>query len=232
MSSSSRARRILPVASDEEDLFVVGGGPAAALPATGPVATASGLLEAAERHVAVVLAQAEERARALLAAAEAELAEARQAGYAAGLLDGRQEALAEFESLLALVRAAAAEGKQIRDAIADQSAAVVARASALATRRLVGEYYEAEPERTAFACAEAVRAAAGQEILAVRVAPGLVAAVQAHLGEAASYLRPDEAVQVGGCLVDLRHGTLDATLDARLRLMETALGQAGGEPAA
>lgn len=232
MSSSSKARRIIAAADDEEDLFVVGEGRGAVLPAPAPVTTASGLLHAAERRAAAIVVEAEERARAVAAFADAQLAEARQAGYAAGLLAGRQDALAEFEDLLALVRAAAVEGKQIRDAVADQAAAVVARAAALATRRIVGEYYEADPERTALACAEAIRAAAGQEILAVRVAPGLAAAVQAHLLDAAAYVRPDEAIDLGGCVVDLRHGTLDATLDSRLRLMEIALGQAGGETAA
>jgi flagellar biosynthesis/type III secretory pathway protein FliH len=42
-------------------------------------------------------------------------------------------------------------------------------------------------------------------------------------------VRPDDAVEAGGCIIDLRNGTIDATLDARLSLMELALREAGGE---
>jgi flagellar biosynthesis/type III secretory pathway protein FliH len=35
-------------------------------------------------------------------------------------------------------------------------------------------------------------------------------------------------VAIGGCLVDVRDGLIDATVDARLDLMELALSAAGG----
>jgi flagellar biosynthesis/type III secretory pathway protein FliH len=33
---------------------------------------------------------------------------------------------------------------------------------------------------------------------------------------------------MGGCLIDVRNGTIDASLDTRLSLMELALRDAGG----
>jgi flagellar biosynthesis/type III secretory pathway protein FliH len=61
------------------------------------------------------------------------------------------------------------------------------------------------------------------------VHPGLVQAVEASLTEAAGYVKPDDAIEAGGCIVDLRNGTIDATLDTRLSLMDLALREAGGE---
>jgi flagellar biosynthesis/type III secretory pathway protein FliH len=56
----------------------------------------------------------------------------------------------------------------------------------------------------------------------------MVESIQAWLADAARYVRPDEGVAIGGCIIDLRNGTLDASLDARLSLMDLALGEAAG----
>jgi flagellar biosynthesis/type III secretory pathway protein FliH len=232
MSSSHKAGRVIRAARSEDDVFVLGE-TVRSVPAPAAIATATEVLAAAERQAADILALARSEADTLVANAQAEAATiettARETGYREGFAAGRQAALAELEQCLALARQAASEGKAIRDSVAEQSAAVVARATALATRRIVGEYYEADPERTALACADALRAAAGQEILAIRVHPGVAGSVQATLVDVAAYIRPDESVAIGGCIIDLRHGTLDATLDARLSLMDLALNEAGGE---
>ncbi len=104
----------------------------------------------------------------------------------------------------------------------------MANAIAMAARRVIGAAYQADATLTAEACADAIRAAAGQQILSIRVSPGALETVRAALVDVASYLRPDDAVAIGGCIVDLRNGTIDATLDARLELMEMALKAAGG----
>ena len=96
----------------------------------------------------------------------------------------------------------------------------------------VREMYEADPGRTARICADALRAASGQEVLAIRVNPGVVDSVRAALHGAEEYVRPDQGIAIGGCIIDLENGTIDATLDARLTLIEAALADAGGEAAA
>jgi flagellar biosynthesis/type III secretory pathway protein FliH len=231
-SLAKRGRVYRGAAHDEDDVYVLGETVRATFPADTSVATVTDILAAAERRAAGVVAAAEARAGTILAQAEASAAAVRAAARADGVSAGQAEAESEISELVELVRAAAREGKSIRDGIASQAAAVVARATMLATRRIVGDHYAADPRETAAACAEAVRSASGQEIIAVRVNPALVAGVQAALVDVAAYVRPDDAIEVGGCIIDLRQGTLDATLETRLSLMQSALAEASGEEAA
>jgi flagellar biosynthesis/type III secretory pathway protein FliH len=214
---------------EPEEVFVLGETVRETMAAPGPIVSASALLTAAEQGAEDVIARARAHAQAVLAGAEANADQVRAAAHRDGFEAGRAAAAAEIQSCVELARIAATEGKAIRDSVAEQAAGLVARATALATRRIVGEYYEADPERTAQACAEALRAVAGQEILSIRVHPGLVPHIQATLVDAARYVRPDDGIEIGGCIIELRHGTLDATLDARLSLMDLALREAGGE---
>jgi flagellar biosynthesis/type III secretory pathway protein FliH len=219
---------VIREARAEDDVFLLGqAGPGVASP--GPVSSAAEIVAAAGLQAERLLAAARQEAARITGvaarAAEEALAAARQEGLAAGRVEAREEAAAA----LAILRAAAEAGKEVRDKVATQSGMVVARAVALASRRLVADHYESDPSRTAAVCAEALRSAAGQEVLSVRVHPRVAGLVQAALGEAGEYVRPDDAVEIGGCIVDLRHGSIDATLDARLSLMRLALAEAAGE---
>ena len=219
MSSSASRRRVIRAAAGDGEVLVLGDSARQSLATTKAIATTDEMLAAAEARAATIVADAQ-------AAGGAELAEAHasaEAVRAEGRELGRQEALAEVGGLLELIRRAAAEGGAIRQSVAGDAVPLIARATALATRRLVADNYEADPERTTAVCLEAVRAAAGQEIVSVRVAPLAQEPVRASLGDAARYVVPDEAVAIGGCVIELRNGTLDASLDARLGLMETAL---------
>ncbi len=228
MNSSANRGRLLRATHDDEEVFILGSS-RLAVSHSGAVSTASDLIGAAEARAAAIIAAATEEAERITAGAEDMAEAARADAHESGLDVVRAEVFAQFEAHLAIVRAAALDGKAVRDSVAAQSAALVARAVGLATRRIVGEYYEADPDRTAAACADALRSAAGQEILMIRVNPSVVGNVQAALADVARYVRPDESIEVGGCIVDLKHGTIDATLETRLSLMEFALGQSGGE---
>jgi flagellar biosynthesis/type III secretory pathway protein FliH len=220
---------VIRAARSDEDVFVLGEGVRRSVPADATLASVAAVLEATDRRADALIEIAEEQAETIVAearaAADAVRAEAYEAGHAAGAARAESEA----EAALALIRSAASEGEAIRDQIANQAAGLVARAVSLALRRIVGEYYEADPTRTVAACAEALRAAAGQDVVSIRVHPGLAQAVEASLTEAAGYVKPDDAIEAGGCIVDLRNGTIDATLDTRLSLMDLALREAGGE---
>lgn len=228
MNSSANRGRLVRAARDDEEVFILGS-TRPGISHGGAVSTASDLIGAAEVRAAALIEAATDEAYRITAEAENQAAAVRSDAYESGLEVVRGEVFEQFDLHLALVRKAAQEGKAIRDSVAAQSAALVARAVALATRRIVGEYYDADPDRTAAACVDALRSAAGQEILTIRVNPTLADHVRAALADVAHYVRPDESVAVGGCIVDLKHGTIDATLDTRLSLMELALGQAGGE---
>jgi flagellar biosynthesis/type III secretory pathway protein FliH len=229
MNWSARPPRVIRSARAraESEVFVVGAS-SPAVPLDAPVATAAEVIAAAEARAAEIIAAAEAEAARIRASAAAEVAAAAGAAAEQGYQDGLARAAAEARDLLELLRAAAREGRAIRDQIAS---GLLAEAVILAVRRIVGLAYQADPALTAAACEEAVRAAAGQELLSIRVNPAVEAGVTAALGELGAYVRPDAAIEVGGCIVDLRNGTIDATLDARLDLAELAIRRAaGGEP--
>lgn len=225
MNSSAKRGRVIRAAGEHEDIFILGESRPGSLVPHASIATAGEIRGAAELRSADIIEEARQQAASIVAAAHASADSVRDAAYR----DGHLEAANEVAQLIQLARAAASDGKAIRDSIASESAAVVARAAALATRRIVGEYYATDPERTALACAEALRAASGQDVLSMRVHPGLVDSLRATLTDASAYIRPDGSVEVGGCIIDLRNGTLDASLDARLSLMDLALAEAAGE---
>jgi flagellar assembly protein FliH len=229
-SSSSRRTRLLRAAPPQGEV-VVGVNSSALVdiaPLDAPLATAADIVAAAERRAADIIAAAERRAAELVAGVEAVRDEARRQGYAEGAAAARAEVEAEFAAHLELVRAAAQEGKRIRDQIASQSLAVVARAVELAVRRIVSDWYDAHPESTIALCEEALRLAPSEQLLSVRVHPSIAGRVEAALGDLGRYVRPHSAVELGGCIVDLEGGTIDATLDARLGSLSEALHRAVG----
>lgn len=226
--SSSASRRIFRVETPGDEVFVVGGPLREAVPAEGPLTTVSDMLEGAKRRAETTVAKAAQEAADIIAVARAEAAAIRDAARQEGLADGRSNSEGESASLLEIIRQAAADGLAIRDAMIADATPAMANAITMAARRVVGAAYQADPSLTADACADAVRAAAGQHILSIRVNPEAIETVRAALVDVATYIRPDEAVEIGGCVVDLRNGTIDATLDARLDLMGLALRAAGG----
>lgn len=227
-SSARRTGWLYRNTAEPEDIFILGESNLLEFSMHPVLATAAEIVAAAESRARTILVDAEEKAAGLIAEAQTSSLTVLRTAHDDGFESGHREAAGEVEQLLALVRAAAADGKAVRDGLAAQAANVVATATGLALRRLTADYYEFDPERTAQICAEALRAASGQEVLALRVNPAVASSVQVALVDSAAYVRPDDSVAIGGCIIDLRHGTLDATLDARLSLMEMALLRAAG----
>jgi flagellar biosynthesis/type III secretory pathway protein FliH len=226
--SSSVSRRIYRAAEAEDDVYVVGEGVRRFVPADETVTTVSSLLDGARRRAGQIVAEAEARAAGLIAQAEAECDRIREEAFEAGRAAGSSAGEGAITAQLDVIRAAAADGLALRNAMIEDAMPTIARAVALACRRVVGAAFEADPSLTAEACAEAVRSAAGQQILAIRVNPGVAEDVRASLVDVADYVRPDDGIEIGGCIIDVQNGTIDATLDARLSLMELGLRAAGG----
>ncbi|GAB4326125.1 MAG: hypothetical protein Kow0010_09070 [Dehalococcoidia bacterium] len=229
MSWWSNRRRVLHAAGDHGEVFLLGEEHRQTFALPEAIASADEIMKAAERRAREIIATAEAEAARVIAGAQESADSVRELARAEGYEAGRADAIGEFRRFVDLARAAARDGKAVRDGVVAQAGDIVARAATLAARRLVAEYYEADPERTAAICAEAVRSASSQEVLRIRVAPGVAAAVEAALGDMAGYVVADGAVAIGGCLVELRDGLIDATLDARLDLAERALREAASE---
>lgn len=224
MSSLARPSRVIRSAPSEDEVFVLGESTRRTLPVTGPMATADEIVAGASRQAAAIIAEAHQQAAAITAQA----ASVREAARAAGHAEGLATALDEASGLIDLLRTAASAGSAIRDQVAAEASEVITRAVLLAVRRIIGEHYAGDPARTTAAVADAVRAASGQEILSIRIHPDAEAPVTAALVDLAGYVRPDESVDAGGCVIDLRNGTIDATIDTRLSLMELAIGASSG----
>lgn len=237
MSSLPRVR-IIRAAESAEEVFVLGQASRETIGLRSSVSDAMTVVAESSRQAEAILAGAQEEAAKLVAEAQQQADAIRAAARQQGLDDGRTEGHAlgiaaanqEFGDILELLRKAAAEGQRIRDQVAGDAAPVVARATMLAVRRIVGEYYQEDPGRTSAAIQEALAAASGQEILAIRVHPDVAGRVAASLVEAGHYVAPDEGVAIGGCIIDVREGTIDAGLSTRLDLMQLALTRASGEP--
>lgn len=237
MSSLPRLR-IIRAAEDSGDVFVLGKENRNLSGAESSVSDAMTLVRNANEKASRILAAAEQEAAALRNAAqhdadtvrEAARREGFESGSSEGYAAGHAAATAEFAGYLDLLRKAAEQGQQVRDQVANDAAPVVARATMLAVRRIVGEYYESDPARTVETVREALRSASGQEILSIRVHPDVAGRVSAALIEGPHYVQPDEGVAIGGCIIDLREGSIDASLSTRLDLMELALTRAAGEP--
>ncbi|MEO8540265.1 MAG: FliH/SctL family protein [bacterium] len=230
--SSLVNRRVFRSEASEEDVFVIGEPLQRTISAEGPLTTVSNLLDGAKRRGEQAIADAAGEASGIVESARAEAdairEEARRSGYEAGVASGHLKVDQEVAAYLETIREAAAEGVAIRDGLIDEAMPAIARAIAMATRRVVGAAYEADPSLIVDACSDAVRAAAGQQILSIRVNPEALETVRAGLLDVAEYVRPDTAIELGGCVIDLRGGSIDATLDARLSLMDLALQSAGG----
>lgn len=226
--SSSASRRIYRAEATEDDVFVVGGVAREFVAADGPVTTVTSLLDGARRRAEQIVEEANAGAEAILRRAEEAAGAVTREAQEAGMAEGARLAEQTAMECLELLRAAANDGLAIRDAMIQEAMPAIARAVAMACRRVVGGAFEADPSLTADACADAVRAAAGQQILAIRVHPEAAEPVRATLVDVAEFVQSDSAVALGGCLIDLRNGAIDATLDARLNLMEMALRDAGG----
>lgn len=232
-SSARRQGRFLRSATTaQEDVVVISEPVRATLPVGGALATVAEVLKAAQERAMTIIAEAEQQAAALLAQANTNVSASRQAAYQDGFNAGYEEGLARAEaevaSRLDLVRSATADGMAIRDQVAAQALPILAESVALATRRIVGEWYDANPASTVEICREALRAASGQEIISLRINPGVSDHVTASLGSAGKYVLPDDSVAIGGCILDLQSGTLDATLDTRISLLEAGLAHAAG----
>lgn len=230
MSSLARPPRVIRSAVAHDDVVILGGvAQRQVLPGVGPLATANEILAAAEARAAQIVAEAEAHAATIVGEAHGQAADTAESARQQGLEQGLFAAQEEAESLLALLREAATNGAAIRDQIAGEAMPVITRTVLVAVRRIVGEYYDEDPTRTVAAITDALRRASSQEIVAIRVNPEVEPAVRGALLDVAQYVRSDSAIEVGGCLIDLRNGQIDASLDSRVALMELAIRNASGE---
>jgi flagellar assembly protein FliH len=183
-----------------------------------------------EVRTQIVLAEARSIAAAIVAEAEQEAvairARAAAEGHAEGYATGHAAGIAAVEPVARLLRDAADSGAAIRAALLDgveQHALEVVRT---ALRRMVGMAAEGMSGVAASVVREGLRMG-GPRAVRVRVHPDDVAAVtvavQAEGQDVPVFT--DDAVSLGGCIIDVEGGTIDLRLDGQLERTLAALDQ-------
>ncbi|MBI3864715.1 MAG: hypothetical protein HY290_22790 [Planctomycetia bacterium] len=190
------------------------------------------------------VAQAREQGGRLLAAAATEAEEIRRRAHAEGLAAGHQEGLDSAQNLIEARATEIAAGqtqarlKAVLPAfeeavralelerdrwLASWEGAAIGLAAAIAEKILRHELSR-RPELGAAAIREALQLAAGQPHVRLHLHPLDLAQLQSCGHEALGRLAavaeaefvPDESIAAGGCVIETRHGVIDAQLETQL----------------
>lgn len=166
-----------------------------------------------------ILRDAENYAAQVRERAEREAADLRERTS----IETRESVLAEFTELLLEARAR-------RDDALFEVEREVLRLSVRIAEKIIGREIRIDKETLADIVAAALLHARQHQTLAVRVNPADLPLVQAHRDRFDSLTRarfvdfvPDPRVSAGGCVVESEAGTIDATLETQLRVLERAL---------
>jgi flagellar biosynthesis/type III secretory pathway protein FliH len=180
-----------------------------------------------------VLAESEARAVDLLRDAEDEAVSIRERAYIegraegeqAGIADGRAGVVTELQALQTIGRQAAA----IREAVLRNSEGELVELAAEAARAVLGEAIDRDPELVTVSVQRALERAMGMNVLRIRVHPHDASVTSAYLANSpvpisgAWDVAPDGAINVGGCIVDIEGGEIDARLDVQFDAVLAAL---------
>ncbi len=194
----------------------------------------------------------------LLAAAAAAADEVRRKAHAEGVALGQREGLAAAQELVdtrASEIAARQTQEQLRTVLPAFQAAVQAieierdrwlaaweaaavKLSAAIAEKILRHELTNRPELALSVVREALQLAAGQPHLKLHLHPQDLEQLQqcgetamgffASVGEAS--LAPDESVSRGGCLIETRHGVIDARLETQLARITEELLEASQSP--
>lgn len=184
------------------------------------------LADDAQQQAHALVAEAQQGVAEAHAQADAVRAQAYAEGYAAGQAEGDAAARTAMAPSAALLQIAAEEGQAIRAVLlegAEQQTVALALAVA---RRVVGAAAEAQSGLAAALVCGALRSA-GNRVVRVSVHPNDVETVTAALRDAGRDLpvQGGRSVEVGGCIIDVEHGTVDLRLPVQLASIERALTQ-------
>lgn len=151
---------------------------------------------------------------------------AQQQGYA----DGIARAQAEVHQQLMEAIAALTDAQHQRHAIAEQNESALADLALRIARKVIGAHLDADPTLVARIVAETVAELEPTTALVVRVNPADHAAVEASrtdierlVGRGGKIeIVADDAVDHGGCVLVSPAGEVDARIETKLSVLETA----------
>ncbi len=175
---------------------------------------------------AEIVEEARREAETLIRQAREQAAAARLEAYEEGLSRGRDDGLAAIEQRLSgameLVLIAATEAKQLRDLVLRNTERDAIELVLEVARRVLGELVATDPSLAVDLAERALARAGNQNVLRLRVNPErrqIVSTAFIDRFDASGNpieVAGDEQIDLGGCIVDLRAGTVDARLDTQI----------------
>ena len=195
------------------------------------LATAQMILSEAKDEAVAIVADAQAQARKLAADAEASRDAVTREAYAEGLRRGHEAATQlvaeETAGLLAVLRQAAGSASQVRETLIGGSERQLVTLALEVASRILGERARVDHDLVLQMARRAVQRVSRQNAVHIRVNPEeseRVAAMLYELPEGAGWpVESDEAVNLGGCIIDTRTGFIDARLDTQLDQVGAAL---------
>lgn len=200
--------------------------------------------------------QVRSRARQMIEDAHAEADTLRKQAYEKGLAEGREEGrrradeefdkrvrqqaeqLAEerLNTALPAVQSAAETLKQDRDRWLASWEEAAVRLSVAIAEKLIHRELDVRPESTPERLRAVLELAAGSPQINVRMHPQDVEALGGHADEVVramaacgeATVKPDETIDRGGCVIETRHGVIDARLQTQLeRIADELIPESG-----
>lgn len=180
-----------------------------------------------------IIAEATEQAEQLLAAARGDIAALRVQAYEEGFRQGHAEAAAAVEERvrghLELLSIAAADVKTMRALVLRNTERDAIELVLDIVRKILGERAAADPLYAVELAEQALARAGNQNVVRIRVHPErreIVAAAFAERHDAAGNaieVADDQRLDLGGCVIDLRAGLVDASISTQFEETSRAL---------
>lgn len=176
-------------------------------------------LEAARQEAAEIVAAARVEAATLIAEQTAQAIQEERTIQRTQFAQVSQDLLTNLEK----------DWRRYQEIMERETAAVVVEIA----RQILQEHFEADPQAILPTVREAVRRLSDSSRVQVIIHPHHEAATRQAQEELLAFLRADsrleitvsDEVEVGGCLVQGDHGSLDARLETRLTALDRVIGQ-------
>ncbi|MBI2308407.1 MAG: hypothetical protein HYU78_13975 [Rhodocyclales bacterium] len=199
---------------------------AAPQPKPAPVAKAAADGAADARREALFMEQL--KANEVLSAQAREQAAAE--GYAVGVAEGREAGARDYAEAIGAWRGLLESGRDGVSSLLRESEDLIAAIVFESVCKVVGRTLVA-PEACAGVVAEVISRISRDEIVAVRVSPADYAAMHAVAPDGADRssaipgvsVEPDERIELGGCIVDLKGGSIDGRIETQFRTFAQSL---------
>lgn len=197
------------------------------------VVAAGAAVTAARSEAEIILAAAREQAEALMVGACEEAAALHVRAYEEGFQQGHAESAAaleaRFSALIEVLQIAAGDARGLRMQVLRNTERDAIELVLDIVGKILGERAVADPSYAVDLAERALARAGNQNIVRIRVHPErkeIVAAAFVERHDAAGTpieIAGDQRLDLGGCVVDLRAGVVDASTDAQLDEVRSTL---------